>query len=143
HGEVLTRRQSFAPYFARRAMDIVQPDVAKVGGLSEMRRIAWMAEEHGIELVPHGWNTAVGVATDIHLVASLHTRSFVEFNVGNPLIEELIDPPFQLDEDGRLPVPDAPGLGVELDRERLKHLEESGFSSESWLWDQKGLFEAT
>ncbi len=143
HGEVLTRRQSFAPYFARRAMDIVQPDVAKVGGLSEMRRIAWMAEEHGIELVPHGWNTAVGVATDIHLVASLHTRSFVEFNVGNLLVEELLDPPFQLDENGRLPVPDAPGLGIELDRERLKHLEESGFSGESWLWDQKRLFEAT
>jgi len=49
-----------------------------------MRRIAWMAEEHGIELVPHGWKTAVGVAADIHLVASLPSRSFVEFNVGEP-----------------------------------------------------------
>ena len=63
--------------------------------------------------------------------------------MGNPLVEELLDPPFQLDGNGRLPVPDAPGLGIELDRERLKHLEESGFSGESWLWDQKGLFEAT
>ena len=85
HGEVLTRRQSFIPYFHRRAMDIVQPDVSKVGGLSEMRRIAWMAEEHGIDLIPHGWNTAVGVAADIHLMASLPGRTYVEFNVGNPL----------------------------------------------------------
>src|SRR5712692_3953962 len=123
HGEVLTRRQSFTAYFARRAMDIVQPDVAKVGGLSEMRRIAWMAEEHGIELVPHGWNTAVGVAADIHLVSTFSHLSFVEFNVGNPLIEELIDPPFRLDAEGRLPVPDKPGLGVELVRDRLKSLE--------------------
>ncbi|GAJ04683.1 unnamed protein product, partial [marine sediment metagenome] len=143
HGEVLTRRQSFVPYFTRRAMDIVQPDATKVGGLSEMRRIAWMAEEHGIELVPHGWNTAVGVASDIHLVASLSTRSFVEFNVGNPLIEDVTDPPFRLDADGCLPVPDAPGLGVDLDRERLKHFEESGFASESWTWDETGEFNAT
>lgn len=46
HGEVLTRRQSFLPYFQRRAMDIAQPDTTKVGGLSEMRRIAWLAAEY-------------------------------------------------------------------------------------------------
>lgn len=143
HGEVLTRRQSFTPYFKRRAMDIAQPDVTKVGGLSEMRRIAWMAEPYGIELVPHGWNTAVGVAADAHFVSSLHTRSFVEFNVGNPLVEELVDPPFALDENGCLPVPTAPGLGIEVDRERLARLKQSGFASESWLWDQRGLFQAT
>lgn len=141
HGEVLTRRQSFLPYFRRRAMDIVQPDAAKVGGLSEMRRIAWLAEEHGIELVPHGWNTAIGVAADIHLVASLSTRSFVEFNVGNPLIEEVADPPFRLDANGCLPVPEEAGLGVELDRDRLRYLQESGFASESWTWDETGTFE--
>ena len=141
HGEVLTRRQSFLPYFQRRAMDIVQPDASKVGGLSEMRRIAWLAAEHGIELVPHGWNTAVGVAADIHLTASLPSRSFVEFNVGNPLVEELIDPPFRLDAEGCLRVPAAPGLGVELDRDRLKHFAESGFASETWTWDERGDFE--
>jgi L-alanine-DL-glutamate epimerase-like enolase superfamily enzyme len=142
HGEVLTRRQSFVPYFTRRAMDIVQPDATKVGGLSEMRRIAWMAEEHGIELVPHGWNTAVGVAADIHFVSTLYTRSFVEFNVGNPLIEELIDPPFRLDANGCLPVPDGPGLGIDLDRQRLRSLQETGFSSETWVWEQNREFEA-
>jgi L-alanine-DL-glutamate epimerase-like enolase superfamily enzyme len=142
HGEVLTRRQSFIPYFSRRAMDIVQPDVSKVGGLSEMRRIAWMAEEHGIELVPHGWNTAVGVAADIHLTATLPTRSFIEFNMGNALIEDLMDRPFRLDADGCLPVPDVPGLGVELDRERLKSLEASGYASGSWTWDERKEFEA-
>ncbi|MEW5979337.1 MAG: mandelate racemase/muconate lactonizing enzyme family protein [Acidobacteriota bacterium] len=136
HGEVVTRRQSFSTYFSRRAMDIVQPDACKVGGLSEMRRIAWMAEERGIELVPHGWNTAVGVAADIHLVASLPTRSFVEFNVGNLLVEELAVPGFRLDSDGCLPVPSTPGLGVELDRERLMQLKVSGFASETWTWDR-------
>ena len=140
HGEVLTRRQSFLPYFVRRAMDIVQPDVAKVGGLSEMRRIAWMAEEHGIELVPHGWNTAIGVAADIHLVASLPTRSFVEFNVGNPLVEEIADPVFRLDGDGCLPAPDSPGLGLNLDRERLQQFASAGFATRSWTWDENQEF---
>jgi L-alanine-DL-glutamate epimerase-like enolase superfamily enzyme len=123
-------------------MDIAQPDVTKVGGLSEMRRIAWLAEAHGIEVVPHGWNTAVGVAADAHLVSSLPTRSFVEFNVGNPLVEALIHPPFKLDQDGRLPVPTGPGLGIEPDRERLEQFRRSGFASETWLWDQYRTFEA-
>jgi len=140
HGEVLTRRQSFVPYFTR-AMDIVQPDVSKVGGISEARRIAWMAEERGIELAPHGWNTAAGVAADMHLVASLPSRSFVEFNVGSPLVEPLVDPPFSLDGEGRLRVPDSPGLGIELDRGRLEYFEKTGFASETWTWDENCTFE--
>lgn len=142
HGEVLTRRQAFVPYFARRAMDIAQPDVSKVGGLSEMRRIAWMAECHGIDIVPHGWNTAVGVAADIHFTSALPGRSYVEFNVGNPLVEEIVDPPFRLNENGRLPVPQAPGLGVQPLAERLEQMERDGFASPSWTWDENAEFEA-
>ena len=136
HGEVLTRRQSFTPYFARHAMDIAQPDTTKVGGLSEMRRIAWSAEEHGIELVPHGWNTAIGVAADIQLVATLPTRSFVEFNVGNPLVEEILETQFRLNSDGRLAVPDSPGLGIQIDPTKLRRLEVTQFASQTWSWDE-------
>jgi L-alanine-DL-glutamate epimerase-like enolase superfamily enzyme len=135
HGEVLTRRQSFVPYFERRAMDVVQPDATKVGGLSEMRRIAWMAEERGIELVPHGWNTAIGVAADIQLVSTLPSKSFVEFNVGNPLVEDVLIEPFQLDGAGNLSVSDAPGLGIDVCAEKLQRLETDGFASETWTWD--------
>ena len=66
-GEVLTRRQSFTPWLTRGALDIVQPDATKVGGVSEQRRIAWMAQEFGVRYVGHGWNTAVGVAADPRL----------------------------------------------------------------------------
>lgn len=141
HGEVLTRRQTFVPYFAARAMDIAQPDVTKVGGLSEMRRIAWMAERHGIDIVPHGWNTAVGLAADIHFVSTLPERSFVEFNTGNALVEELVTNPFALDTEGNLRVPDAPGFGIEIDRERLSHFAASGYASGTWAWDESGGFE--
>ena len=50
------------PWLEARAFDIIQPDVTKVGGLSEGRRIGWMADDHNVLLVPHGFNTAVGVA---------------------------------------------------------------------------------
>jgi L-alanine-DL-glutamate epimerase-like enolase superfamily enzyme len=142
HGEVLTRRQSFLPYFQQRAMDVVQPDVSKVGGLSEMRRIAWLAEAHGIELIPHGWNTAIGLAADVHMASVLPTESFVEFNVGNPLVETITSSPFQLDANGCLPVSDAPGLGVEIDRDRLNELEQTGYASETWTWDEEKRYEA-
>lgn len=66
-GEVLTRRQAFEPWLSRGALDIVQPDVTKCGGISEVRRIAWTARENGVRMIPHGWNTAVGLATDLQL----------------------------------------------------------------------------
>lgn len=142
HGEVLTGRRAFAPYFSRRAMDIVQPDSCKVGGLSEMRRIAWAAEAHGIELVPHGWNTAVGVAADLHIGATLPSHPLVEFNVGNRLVEELCHPAFTLDADGCIRVPEGPGLGIEIDVERLRAIEDEEFASDTWTWDEAGTFEA-
>src|SRR5213594_3036467 len=70
-GEVLTRRQSFLPWLSRGAFDIVQPDVTKVGGISEQRRIAWMAHDFGVKYIGHGWNTALGVAADLQLAAAL------------------------------------------------------------------------
>src|SRR5258707_10867441 len=70
-GEVLTRRQSFKPFLERHAVDIIQPDCTKCGGVSESLRIGWMADEHNILLVPHGWNTAIGLAADLHLTTAL------------------------------------------------------------------------
>src|SRR5205823_11461043 len=59
-GEVLTRRQSFLEWIERRAVDYIQPDVTKVGGLSEEHRIGQYADDHSILLVPDGWDTVVG-----------------------------------------------------------------------------------
>jgi len=70
-GEVLTRRQAFLPWLKARALDVVQPDVTKVGGISEQRRIAHAAEDHGIAFVGHGWNTAVGLAADLQIASAL------------------------------------------------------------------------
>jgi D-galactarolactone cycloisomerase len=113
-GEVLTRRQSFQPWLEAGAFDIVQPDVTKVGGISEERRIAWMARDHGVRFVPHGWNTAVGLAADLQLVSAFPETDLVEYLTGSPFIDALVTEPWQLDSDGMLKVPDAPGLGLNL-----------------------------
>jgi L-alanine-DL-glutamate epimerase-like enolase superfamily enzyme len=118
-GEVFTRRQTFQPYITRRALDVIQPDLTKCGGLSEGRRMGWMAHDHGVLTVPHGWNTAVGVAADLALTAALPVAKWVEFQTGVAYIDELIDPPFRLDADGMLAVPTGPGLGITLDPEAL------------------------
>jgi len=119
-GEVLTRRQSFRPWFEARALDIVQPDVTKVGGLSESRRIAWMAREHGVRFVPHGWNTAVGLAADLHLASALPEVDLVEYLTGSPFIDEIVADAWRLDGDGMLAVPTGPGLGLRLDRDAIR-----------------------
>jgi len=69
-GEVLTRRQSFQPWLTAGAFDIVQPDVTKCGGLSEQRRIAQMAVDNGVRFIPHGWNTTVGLASDLQIASA-------------------------------------------------------------------------
>ncbi len=119
-GEVLTRRQSFQPWLQGGAFDIVQPDVTKVGGISEERRIGWLAEENGVKFIPHGWNTAVGLAADLQLASAFANTDFVEYLTGSPYIDDIVAVPWQLDADGLLAIPDKPGLGLELDLDKIK-----------------------
>ena len=119
-GEVFTRRQSFRPLFEQQCVDIVQPDCTKCGGLTEAWRIAWMAYEHNVQWVPHGWNTAIGLAADLQLSAAMPVARYVEFLTPSPYVDDLITVPFTPDADGFLTIPDAPGLGIELNREALK-----------------------
>jgi L-alanine-DL-glutamate epimerase-like enolase superfamily enzyme len=119
-GEVLTRRQSFQPWLEAGALDVVQPDVTKVGGISEERRIAWMAQEHGVRFIPHGWNTAVGLAADLQLASAFADTDLVEYLTGSPYVDTIAAGGWRLDADGMLPIPEKPGLGVELDKEALR-----------------------
>jgi L-alanine-DL-glutamate epimerase-like enolase superfamily enzyme len=118
-GEVLTRRQSFLQWIERRALDILQPDCTKNGGLSESRRIAWLAHDHDMQVVPHGWNTAVGLAADLQFVAAIPIARYVEYLTPCAYLEELTTEPFRIDAEGFLEIPTRPGLGIELDQEKL------------------------
>jgi len=118
-GEVLTRRQSFLPWLEEGAFDIVQPDVTKVGGITESRRIAWTAQEKGIKFIPHGWNTAVGLAADLQLASAFADTDLVEYIADSPYVDGIVAQPWSLDEDGMLPIPDTPGLSIQLNSEAL------------------------
>ena len=119
-GEVLTRGQAFQPWLSQGAFDIVQPDVTKVGGISEERRIAWMADEHTIQFVPHGWDTAIGLAADLQLVSAFPGTRWVEYLTGSPYIDELVAEPWRLDADGMLAISAGPGLGITLNPDAVE-----------------------
>jgi L-alanine-DL-glutamate epimerase-like enolase superfamily enzyme len=118
-GEVLTRRQSYLPWLQQHAVDIIQPDVTKVGGLSEQRRIGWTAQDNNIRLIPHGWNTAVGLAADLQLASALPDTDLVEYITGSPYVDDLTSEGWKLDSDGMLAIPEQPGLGIQIDPDRL------------------------
>lgn len=120
--EVLTRRQSFIPWIENRAVDFIQPDLTKVGGLTEGLRIAQHAYDHSIMTIAHGWNTAVGLAADMQLMAALPTARWVEYKTPSPFIDELLPAPLPIDEEGFVPIPSAPGLGVAWDRDGVEKL---------------------
>jgi D-galactarolactone cycloisomerase len=116
----LTRRQSFIPWLQQRAFDIVQPDVTKVGGISEERRIAWMAEDSGVRFIPHGWNTALGLASDLQLASANRNTDLVEYLTGSPFIDDLAEGGWKLDSEGMPAIPSGPGLGVCLNMDAVE-----------------------
>ena len=118
--EVLTRRQSFQPWIERRAVDIIQPDCTKNGGLTESRKIASLAFDHNVSVVPHGWNTAVGLAADLQFSASIPVARYVEYLTPCAYIDELTEKPFVIDSEGFLQIPETPGLGIEIPEEKLR-----------------------
>lgn len=119
-GETLTRRQSFSAFIDRGAFDIVQPDVTKVGGIDELMAVGRRAEDVSIKLIPHGWNTAVGLAADLHIAAALRQTDLVEYCTGSAYIDDLPVEPWQLDSEGYLAVPTGDGLGITWDPEALR-----------------------
>jgi L-alanine-DL-glutamate epimerase-like enolase superfamily enzyme len=106
--------QGFREVIRARAVDIVQPDASRCGGLSEVVRVALMAHAAGLSFAPHTWSDAVAVLANAHAVAALPGGLTVEVDqTGNPFIDELLVEPLSV-KDGQLSLGRKPGLGVEL-----------------------------
>ena len=114
-GEELYTRFEFREVFERRAADIINPDVCNVGGIEELREIAAMAEAYHVVVSPHNYNsTTVGLAATLHVSAVIPNFLITEYFVNfESRAAEVAVNPFRV-ERGYLPVPTAPGLGVEL-----------------------------
>ncbi|MBB3899794.1 mandelate racemase/muconate lactonizing enzyme family protein [Roseococcus suduntuyensis] len=126
-GENDFTRWGFRDIIAKKAMDIVQPDVCAAGGISEMRKIATLASAFGVECVPHAWGSAIGLAATIQFIAALPDQPpafrpmppMLEFEqTPNPLRDELAREPIRQVR-GMVRVPEGPGLGIEVDRDVL------------------------
>jgi len=100
----------------QRAVDILQPDCTRVGGLTRMQSIREAASRNNLHVVPHGYNTAVGLAADLQFQATVPDEKYcmVEVWPHRTITELLRDNPFALDDDGKITIPTGPGLGVEL-----------------------------
>ena len=121
---------AFRDLIQGRVVDLLQPDLSWVGGLTEARRIAEMARLANIPVVPHNWGTAVNFAASIHLVAAMpqgflceypitHRGTEVDCEEGpSPMMTELASKPVAV-ADGFASVPEGPGLGIELDEEAV------------------------
>ena len=127
-GECKFTRFGFRDILASRAMDIIQPDTCAAGGLSECKKIADMAEAFGVRYNPHVWGTGIAIAASLQLLAVLPSHTppslapvapMLEFDrTEHPIRQSLLVQPIEHTK-GVVRVPDAPGLGIEVDRETL------------------------
>jgi L-alanine-DL-glutamate epimerase-like enolase superfamily enzyme len=108
--------QGFTELVHRQAVDIVQADASRCGGITEVLRVARLADQAALKLAPHSWSDAVAVLANAQVVAATPHALTVEVDqTGNPLIEELLVEPLSIVE-GRLQLSERPGLGLELNR---------------------------
>lgn len=132
-GENLRTRYECKDYIGRRAVDIIQPDVVIVGGVTELHRVAQMANSFGILCNPHVWGSPVMIAASLHVASTIppcppahrplpyQQEPVMEFDRTPSPIREGIATPFE-QSGGFLSVPTGPGLGIEIDEEAVAAL---------------------
>ena len=131
-GECEFMRYGFRRLFESGCVDIAQPDLCAAGGISEWVKIHALASSFGLATIPHVWGSGIALAAALHVLAAtppfpysalpqpLTNEPLVEFDRNpNPLRDELLRAPLRL-VDGCLPVPDGPGLGVQVDESLLQ-----------------------
>ena len=106
--------------FEKQAADILNPDVCNVGGILELKEIAAMAEPYFVAISPHNFNsTTVGLAATLQVSAAIPNFLITEYFVNlEEFGRDIAVAPFEV-EDGYIRLPDAPGLGIDLNEDRL------------------------
>ncbi|HVG97493.1 MAG TPA: mandelate racemase/muconate lactonizing enzyme family protein, partial [Chloroflexota bacterium] len=119
-GEALYTKHEFRQALEKRAADIINPDICNVGGLLELKEIAAMAEAFAVAVAPHGNNsTTVGLAASLQAAACIPNFLIMEYPVSwEPFADELARNPLRA-ENGYIPLPTEPGIGIDLDEEKL------------------------
>jgi L-alanine-DL-glutamate epimerase-like enolase superfamily enzyme len=123
-GEMTRQPHELRDLIVRGCVDVIQPDAALVGGITGLRRVAIMAQEHNVVFTPHTWTNGMGVVANTQLAAGLSNAPFIEFPFDPPQWDlqrrdYMMADPFAVDRDGWLNLSDAPGMGYRLDEHRL------------------------
>jgi L-alanine-DL-glutamate epimerase-like enolase superfamily enzyme len=122
-GEWLATRHEFRELMDVGKVHVAQPDVGRVGGLSEAKIVCDMAAERRVTIVPHCWKTAISISATAHLAFNTAHCAFIEYLPPQLCIEtlrrELADEDLTF-ENGLISLPTKPGLGVELNHDALK-----------------------
>lgn len=122
-GENQYTRFEFLELFTQKAVDVIMPDFAKVGGIAEAKRIADMADAHYIPVAPHNVSSPLGMMASCHVLASIPNFLFLEFHARDvPWWNDLCDGDKPFVENGFMTVSERPGLGVELNDKVAKSL---------------------
>ena len=109
----------------RRCYDVLTPDALLSEGIFQMRKIAALAEAHFCEFAPHTWGNGIGFLANLHVAASTPNLTFLEYPHDPPsgwtaaARDQMFTAPLLTDGDGRVPLPERPGFGFELDYERI------------------------
>lgn len=120
-GEQVATIWEFERFIRQGCVDVIQPDLSRCGGLTTAKRVAEIAHQHGIDLVPHSWLTHLLTGYSLQLIATLSRARFVEFNVSqSALTRGITTQPFRLEADGTVAIPDAVGIGVDVDVDFIK-----------------------
>ena len=125
-GEWQNTRFEFADLMDIGRVDVAQPDVGRVGGLTEAKRVCEMAAQRGRQIVPHCWKTGISIAATAHLAAVTPHCPYIEFMPTNlcdsQLRKDLVDDELQI-IDGVIPLPEKSGLGIEVNMDALRAFE--------------------
>jgi len=119
-GETLTTRYEFKLFLEEGRPDIVQPDITRCGGITEMKKIYDIAQLHGTQLVPHGFSTGILISATVNFLAACEHGDLIEYSQStSPIFRELVKNQIEL-KDGYVEVPNRPGLGIELNEDIIE-----------------------
>ena len=139
-GERMYTRWGFKNLLAEGIVDIIQPDVSHAGGILETRKIAAMAEAYDVAVAPHCPLGPIALAACLQVDACtpnvfIQEQSLgIHYNQGSDLLDYLVDPQVFRYEDGYVPLPSKPGLGIEIDEDKVRRAAEEGHNWKNPIW---------
>jgi len=129
-GELNRGPEEIKTYLEKGCLDVYQPDCTFIGGITTAREIAAMVKAAGKVFTPHTWTNGIGLVANLHVAAASERVPYIEFPYDPPnwtpeARDFIFAEPLRIDAEGYVHVPQEPGLGIELDEEKLKRYEQA------------------